>query len=98
MGLVLVMVRREVALALKRPLFWIFLLVTLFVSIIYFFGGVAVEVSSGGRAADEVLHVNGPYALTIFYMALPFVVATLFAAIAMATTVVRDEQLGIEPA
>lgn len=96
MRLTLIMVRRELLMALRRPLFWVFLILTLLFSILYYFGGVQVSVGSGGRAADEVVHLNGPYYLTIFYMAVPFVVATLFAAVAMATSVIRDQQLGVE--
>ncbi len=96
MRAVLAMARWEIRLAFKRPLFWVFLLLNSLFSIFYFFGNVVVATGSGGRAADEVVHLNGPYALTLFYMAVPFVMATLFAAIAMAGAVVRDEELKVE--
>jgi ABC-type transport system involved in multi-copper enzyme maturation permease subunit len=90
------MVRREILFALRRPLFWIFLLVMVLFTVGYFLGGVRVAVDSGGLGEEEKVHINGPYLLAIFHMAIPFVVATLFAAIAMATTIVRDEELGVE--
>ncbi len=96
MNLILTMARCEIRLALRRPLFWVAILLSLAFSILYFLGGVGINVSTGGLSEEEKVHVNGPYQLALFYMAIPFVVYTMFAAIAMATSIVRDEEFQVE--
>ena len=96
MRLIAVMIRHELALALRRPLLWIFLLVTVTYFSLYFSGGGSPAVDTGGRAATEKLHANGPYALTSWYMLMASGVSTLFVAAAMATCIVRDEKVRVE--
>lgn len=97
MSLIFTMIRREVLLALRRPMFWVFLVLSVVFPIFWFIGGVTIQgVSSGGLAESEKVHVNGPYQLCLYYIVIPFAVFTLFGLVAMASSQMRDRELRVQ--
>jgi len=60
MGNALTMIQKELALALRRPLFWFFLIIHLLFSVLYFAGNVQVGVDSGVLGEVEKVAGMGP--------------------------------------
>ena len=98
MRLVLLVAWREAMLALRRPMFWFYLALSVMVHTVYYFGQVrfGAGVASGGLGEEERVHQNGPYLLTLYHLVMLFAVSTLFAALGTASTLLRDRELGVE--